>query len=93
MSPLKVNDYYRFLIVSATNALFFIVLLTLLMFFIEIAFELNDGGSLKLFLTSEFIVSFILHELMITFYFVVFLLVFLIRLLIIKLENNSNRPK
>lgn len=93
MSTIKVNDYYRLLMVSAKNALCFIVPLTLSMFFIEIAFEFNDGGPLGLFFTSEFIVSFILHELMIIFYFVVFLLVFLIRLLIIKLENNSNRYK
>lgn len=93
MSTIKVNDYYKLLIVSAKNALCFIVPVTLLMFFIEIAFEFNDGGPLSLFFTSEFIVSFIFHELMIIFYCVVFLLVYLIRLLIIKQENSGNRHK
>jgi len=61
------------------------------MFFIELAFELNDGGSLALFFTQEFIINFIFHKLMIIFYFVVFIVVFLIGLLIIKLDNSRNK--
>jgi len=61
------------------------------MFFIEVAFELNDGGSLALFFTQEFIINFIFHKLMIVFYFVVFIVVFLLGLLIIKLDNSRNK--
>jgi len=61
------------------------------MFFIELAFELNDGGSLALFFTQEFIINFIFHKLMIVFYFVVFIVVFLLGLLIIKLDNSRNK--
>lgn len=82
---------YKLLIVSIKHALYFIAPLTVLMFFIEVAFELNDGGSLALFFTQEFIINFIFHKLMIVFYFVVFIVVFLIGLLIIKLDNSRNK--
>ena len=64
-----------------------------MMFFIEVAFQFNDGGSLGFFFTQEFITNFIFHELMIVFYFVVFIVVFLMHLLLIKLDNNRNNNK
>ncbi|AAZ25699.1 hypothetical protein CXF79_15010 [Colwellia sp. Bg11-28] len=84
MSPLKVDDYYRILILSIKNTLYFIVPLTVLMFFIEIGFELNEGGSITLFFTPEFIINFIFHELMLSLYFVVFLLNFAFHLILLK---------
>ena len=91
MNTIKTQNYYTLFIVSIKSALCFIVPLTVLIFFIEIAFELNEGGSLALFFTSEFIVNFIFHKLMIVFYFIVFILVYLLRLLIMKLGNSRNK--
>lgn len=54
------------------------------MFFIEIGFELNEGGSITLFFTPEFIINFIFHELILSLYFVLFLLTFAIRLILLK---------
>lgn len=84
MSSLKKDDYYRILILSIKNTLYFIVPLTVLMFFIEIGFELNEGGSITLFFTPEFIINFIFHELILSLYFVLFLLTFAIRLILLK---------
>ena len=78
------DDYYRILILSIKNTLYFIVPLTVLMFFIEIGFELNEGGSITLFFTPEFIINFIFHELILSLYFVLFLLTFAIRLILLK---------
>jgi len=84
VSSLKKDDYYRILILSIKNTLYFIVPLTVLMFFIEIGFELNEGGSITLFFTPEFIINFIFHELILSLYFVLFLLTFAIRLILLK---------
>lgn len=78
------DDYYRILILSIKNTLYFIVPLTVLMFFIEIGFELNEGGSITLFFTPEFIINFIFHELILSLYFVLFLLTFAIHLILLK---------
>ena len=78
------DDYYRILILSIKNTLYFIVPLTVLMLFIEIGFELNEGGSITLFFTPEFIINFIFHELILSLYFVLFLLTFAIRLILLK---------
>ena len=78
------NDYNRILIPSIKSTLYFIVPLTVLMFLIEIGFELNEGGSITLFFTPEFILNFIFHELILSLYFVVFLFAFTIRLILLK---------
>lgn len=78
------NDNNRILIPSIKSTLYFIVPLTVLMFLIEIGFELNEGGSITLFFTPEFIINFIFHELMLSLYFVVFLLNFAFHLILLK---------
>ncbi|KGJ93513.1 hypothetical protein ND2E_2242 [Colwellia psychrerythraea] len=89
MGTTKGNNYYKLFIVSIKYALYFIVPLTVLIFCIELGFELNDGGSIGLFFTKEFITTFIFHELMFIFYFGVFLIVFIIRLLLTRLEKKQ----
>ncbi len=78
------NDYYRMLVLSTKSTLYFIVPLTMLMFLIEVGFELHEGGSITLFFTPEFILNFIFHELVLSLYFVVFLFVFTVRLILPK---------
>ena len=74
VSSLKTGEYLKVFIFAIKNTFYALVPFIVLIFFLEVAFDLFEGKSIKVFFTIDFIINFLLHQLMFILYFIVFLL-------------------
>ena len=70
---LKIGDYFKILISAIRNTFFYLIPFIVLIFIIEVLFDLFDGNSIKVFFTLDFMIHFLFHQLMFILYFIVFL--------------------
>lgn len=84
MNLRQMTIYGKILMNTVKSTFIVAILLVILVFFLEIIFDLIDGLSVSEFFTVDFIIMLLTHKLMIIMFCVIFIFTLLINMIIFK---------